>query len=72
MKTNMTHKILVLISKEANKRGYETVLTYSYDKWWLTISRAGTGTISRAGTGMLIIGNETQIGDIDEWMGEPQ
>ncbi len=60
MKTNMTHKILVLISKEANKQGYETVLTYSYDEWWLTISRADKG--------MLIIGNETQISDIEDWM----
>ncbi len=60
MKTNMTHKILVAVSKEANKRGYKTVLNYSYDEWWLTISRAGKG--------MLIIGNETQISGIEEWM----
>ncbi len=62
MKTNMTHKILVAISKEAHKRGYKTVLNYSYGDWWLTISRAGKG--------MLIIGHETQISDIDEWMEE--
>ncbi len=60
MKTNMTHKILVAISKEANKRGYKTVLNYSYDDWRLSISRAGTG--------MLIIGNETKISEIEEWM----
>ncbi len=60
MKTDITHKILVLISKEANKRGYKTALNYSYDDWRLSISRAGTG--------MLIIGHETQIGDIEDWM----
>ncbi len=60
MKTNITHKILVLISKEASERGYKTVLNYSYDDWRLTISRAGTG--------MLIIGRETQISEIEEWM----
>ncbi len=66
MKTNITHKILVLISKEANKRGYETALTYSYDEWWLTISRAGRCQ------GMLITGHETHISDIDEWMEEQE
>ncbi len=66
MKTNMTHGILVAVSKEASKRGFKTALTYSHDEWRLTILRAGRCQ------GMLIIGHETKISDIEEWMKEQE
>ncbi|MCP3672716.1 MAG: hypothetical protein GY814_20300 [Gammaproteobacteria bacterium] len=60
----MTHKILVAISKEANKRGFKTALTFEYNDWWLEISREGKG--------IPLINHTTKIGDIERWMEESQ
>ncbi|MCP4482164.1 MAG: hypothetical protein GY817_05130 [bacterium] len=60
MKTNMTHKILVLISKEAIKRGYTTTLTYEFAEWWLEIWREDKGT--------KLIKRTSRISDIEDWL----
>ncbi|MCP3674430.1 MAG: hypothetical protein GY829_08185 [Gammaproteobacteria bacterium] len=60
MKTNMTHKILVAISKEANKQGYTTTLIYEYDDWWLEIGRDNKR--------VRLIDRDTKISDLEEWM----
>ncbi len=60
MKTYMTHKILVAISKEAVKQGYTTTLIYEYDNWWLEIWRENKS--------VRLIDRNTKISDIEEWM----
>ncbi len=60
MKTDMTHKILVAVSKEALKRGYTTTLTYKYNDWWLKISREGKN--------IPFINRDTKISEIEDWM----
>ncbi len=61
MKTfcNITHKILVAVSKEAVKRGFKTALTYSHDEWSLYIYKKGDS---------IRIDHNTKIRDIEEWM----
>ncbi len=59
---NITHKILVAVSKEASKRGFKTELIYDQNEWWLGIPRVDKG--------MLFIGRATKIGDIERWMQE--
>ncbi len=64
MKTNMTHKILMAVSKEASKRGYTTTLTYRYDQWWLDVS---SGEYVNK-----IIKRTSSIGALEDWMSEQE
>ncbi len=59
MKTNMTHKILVAVSKEATKRGYFTQIMWDDGEWSLYIHRRGDD---------IHIDRNTKIGDIEDWM----
>ncbi len=59
MKTNITHKILVLISKEATKRGYYTHIICVGGKWELYIFDKG---------GAIYFDRNTKISEIEEWM----
>ncbi len=59
---NITHAILVAISKEATKRGFKAELTFEYNDWWLEISREDKG--------LPLINHATKIGDIERWMEE--
>ncbi len=61
MKTNMTHKILVAVSKEASKRGFKEARTYNHDEWSLYIYKKGD---------CIRIDRNTKIGDIEDWMEE--
>ncbi len=67
MKTNITHKILVLISKEANKRGFKTTLTCDHGEWLLYMSKKD-GVRTRRKYYHTRIDRNTKIGDIEEWM----
>ncbi|MCP3675410.1 MAG: hypothetical protein GY829_13175 [Gammaproteobacteria bacterium] len=59
MKTNMTHTLLVAVSKEANKRGFNTELTYNHDEWVLYIFDKEDS---------ILFDRNTKISDIEEWM----
>ncbi len=59
MKTNMTHKILVAVSKEASKRGFNTALIYNHDKWSLHVYKKGDS---------IWFDHNTKISEIEEWM----
>ncbi len=62
MKTNMTHKILVAVSKEADKRGYFTFIWNDGD-WSLYIFNYGDS---------IWIDRDTKIGEIEDWMKEQE
>ncbi len=59
MKNNITHKILVSISREANKRGFKTTLTCNQDKWSLYIFDTGDS---------IRVDQHTKIGVIEDWI----
>ncbi len=59
MKPNITHKILVLISKEANKQGFNTELTYNHDEWVLYIFDKEDA---------ILFDRNTKISDLEDWM----
>ncbi len=59
MKTNMTHTILLAVSKEATKRGYFTQIMWNDGEWSLYIQRRGDD---------LRINRDTNISVIEDWM----
>ncbi len=59
MKTNITHKILVLISKEAHERGYFTQIMCDEGEWSLYIYDTSDS---------IWIDRDTKISVIEEWM----
>ncbi len=59
MKTGITHKILVAVSKEALKRGLKTDLVYNHGEWSLYMY---------VDIGRIRIGRDTKIRDIERWM----
>ncbi len=59
MKTNMTHQILVAVSKEVSKRGYPTQIMWNDGEWSLYIQRRRDN---------LHIDRDTKIRDIEDWM----
>ncbi len=59
MKTNMTHKILVAISKEAVKRGLSSTLMCDEGEWSLYIHKPGD---------YIWIDRDTKISEIEDWM----
>ncbi|MCP4495058.1 MAG: hypothetical protein GY820_48325 [Gammaproteobacteria bacterium] len=58
MKTNITHKILVAVSKEAFKRGYFTFI-WNNGEWSLYIRKPGS---------YIWIDRDTKISVIEDWM----
>ncbi len=59
MKTDITHTILVAISREAVNRGFRTTLEYDRGEWSLYIFGKGSPTW---------VDRNTKIGDIEAWM----
>ncbi len=61
MKTDITHTILVAVSKEATKRGYFTQIMWNDGEWSLYIHRRGDD---------IHINRNTKISVIERWMEE--
>ncbi|MCP4188860.1 MAG: hypothetical protein GY763_14745 [Gammaproteobacteria bacterium] len=59
MKTDITHTILVAISREAVNRGFRTTLEYDHGEWSLYIFGKGSPTW---------VDRNTKISDIEDWM----
>ncbi len=59
MKTDITHTILVAISREAVNRGFRTTLEYGQGDWSLE---------GRKADDYMWIDRNTKIGEIDAWM----
>ncbi|MCP4489304.1 MAG: hypothetical protein GY820_18630 [Gammaproteobacteria bacterium] len=59
MKTDITRKILVLISKEAWKRGYVRQFIWNNGEWSLYISNYGNP---------IWFDRDTKISDVEDWM----
>ncbi len=71
MKTNITHTILVLISKEALKRGFKTELVCDHGEWVLYTYKMGRSTNLRQGLDHCMrIDRNTKIGALEDWMKE--
>ncbi len=61
MKTDITHGILVAVSKEALKRGFKTEFVCNHGEWSLYIYKKGDS---------LRIDRNTRIGALEYWMAE--